>query len=281
MTLGEKIKTLRRERGLTQARLAGDRITPNMLCEIEKGKAMPSLDTLRYLAEELGVPASYLLDEYEDPSGFHKRRAMPEIKKLYLDGRYGECYHLCESLPGTPDDELALLMAHAAIGEGKRAFQSGNMETALVYFHEALESAKATVFPTEALQAAALLHIALSANVGSPRRDFEEAEYLRLTTAATEGELYAYMTDNTAFPYKNELYARHQQAKHLLKERKRHEALSILLDLEERKNDPGVSAYFLFRLYSDMEFCYREDGDYEKAYKYACKRMNLLSAFQS
>ncbi len=281
MTLGEKIKALRRERGMTQARLAGEKITPNMLCEIEKGKASPSLETLRYLAEELGVPTAYLLDEHEDPTGFYKRRAMPEIKKLYLAGRYGECFHLCESLPGDPDDELSLLMAHAAMGEGKRAFQSGNMETALVYFHEALAHAGATIFPTEAVRASAALYAALSANVRAPRRDFDEAEYLRLITAAGEGELHAYMTDNDTFSYKNELYALHQTAKRLLRERKRNEALKILLALEERKNEPEVSAYFLFRLYSDMEFCYREEQDYEKAYKYACKRMNLLSAFQS
>ena len=125
------------------------------------------------------------------------------------------------------------------------------------------------------------MYAAIAANVGAPRRDFNEEEYRALVTAAGDGELHAYMTDNAAFPYKNELYALHQRAKLLLRERKRKEALSILVSLEERKNEPEVSAYFLFRLYSDMEVCYREEQDYERAYKYATKRMNLLSAFQS
>ncbi len=281
MKLGEKIRIMRKERGMTQARLAGERITPNMLCEIEKGKASPSLDTLFYLAEELDVPASYLLDENEDPAGFYRRRAMPEIKRLFLSGRYGECFRLCESLPGAPSEEVALLAAHAAYGEGKRAFHSGNLETALVYFSEALALAERTYFPTDSLRASASLYTALCSNVGAPRRDFDEKTYRTMVAEATESELYAYMTDNPDYPYENDMYAAHQKAHRLLRDRRRDEALVILKGLEDRKGESGVSAYFLFRLYTDMEICYREDRDFEKAYKYASKRMNLLSAFQS
>ncbi len=266
---------------MTQARLAGDRITPNMLCEIEKGKASPSLDTLFYLAEELEVPASYLLDENEDPAGFYRRRAMPEIKRLYLAGHYGECFRLCDALPGDPSDEIALLAAHAALSEGKRAFFSGNLETALVYFSEAISSADMTFYPTDALRASASLYTALCSNVGAPRRDFDEKSYRTMAAEATDSELYAYMTDDPDYPYENDMYAAHQRAHRLLRDRRRDEALVILKGLEERKSEPGVSAYFLFRLYTDMEICYREGRDFEKAYKYASKRMNLLSAFQS
>lgn len=281
MMLGEKIRSLRKARGLTQARLAGDRITRNMLCEIEKGKASPSLDTLRYLAEALAVPVAYLLDEGEDATGYYKREALPEIKRLYLAERYAECFRLCESLPGEPDDELALILAHCALAEGKRAFRSGNMETALVYFSEAMSFAKKTAYPTEGLRATALLYTALSDNVASPRRDFDEGTYLSLATLATERELYAYMMDDAAFPYENPLYATHIEARRLIHARRHREALPLLISLEEKKGLPEVSAYFLFRLYSDMELCYREDSNFEMAYRYAAKRMNLLSAFQS
>lgn len=281
MKLGEKIKLMRKERGLTQAQLAGERITRNMLCEIEKGKASPSLETLYHIASELDVPPSYLLDEAEDPAGFFKRRAMPRIRELYLSGRFGECFRLCETLPESPDDEICLLMAHCALAEGKRAFHSGNMETALVYFNEASSYAKKTFFPTESLLAAAALYSAIAGNVGAPRRDFDEKAYRTLADGAADTELYAYMTDIPDYPYKNELYAAHQRARVLLHDRRRTEALAILLSLEERKGEEGVSAYFLFRLYSDIEICYREGRDFERAYKYSTKRMNLLSAFQS
>ena len=281
MLLGEKIRSLRKTRGMTQARLAGDRITRNMLCEIEKGKASPSLDTLRYLAEALAVPVAYLLDEGEDAAGYYKRGALPEIRRLYLAERYAECFHLCESLPGEPDDELALILSHCALAEGKRAFRSGNMETALVYFGEAISFAKKTVYPTEGLRASALLYSALSDNVASPRRDFDESSYRALASLATEQELYAYMTDDDTYPYKNPLYTTHIEARRLIRAGRYHEALPLLNSLEEKKGLPEVSAYFLFRLYSDMELCHREGSNFEMAYRYAAKRMNLLSAFQS
>ncbi len=281
MKLGEKIKFLRKERNLTQAHLAGDAITRSMLCEIERGKAFPSLDTLRYIADALSVPMAYLLDESEDVSAYHKREALSTIHRLYLSGKYAECFRLCESLPGEPDDELAFILSLCAYAEGKNAFRSGNMETALVYFEEAASYAQKTVYPTDGIEAGLSLYRALSENVAAPRRDFDEALYLRKATTAIEWELYAYMKDDPTYPYSNDLYAIHVETRLLLHELRYREALPRLLALEARKGEEGVSAYFLFRLYSDIEVCFREEKQFEKAYKYASKRMTLLSAFQS
>ena len=281
MTLGEKIRMLRKKNGMTQAQLVGDRITRSMLCEIEKGKATPSLETLRYLAEELGVSASYLLDETDSDAAYHKRRAMPELKRLYLAKEYAACFHMAEELPGPPDDELTLLLAHCAMAEGKRAFRSGNMETALVYFNEADAYAEKTIYPTNDIAATTALYSAITGNVAAPRRDFNEAAYLDHANAATEAELFAYMTDDPTYPYKNDLLSSHITAREQLHEKRYRAALPLLLAIEARKGEVGVSAYFLFRLYSDIEICYREEHDFEKAYKYATKRMTLLSAFQS
>ena len=281
MKLGEKIKALRRERGMTQARLAGERITRNMLCEIEKGKASPSLDTLHYLAGALGVPAAFLLDESEDAAGYYRREALPRIRTLYRAGEYAECIRLCEGLPGDPDDELNLILAHCAVSEGKRAFRTGNMETALVYFNDAAAYAQKTAYPTEGLMATVTLYTALADNVVAPRRKFDEEGYLILSDAAVESELCAYMNDDLHYPYKNELYAAHIKARELLLARRFREALPLLTALEDQKGDTRASAYFLFRLYSDLEISYREERAFELAYKYAAKRMNLLSAFQS
>ena len=281
MELGEKIKALRKARGMTQAQLAGEHITRNMLCEIEKGKATPSLDTLSAIAEGLEVPAAFLLDESENLFGYAKRDAMAEIRKLYLSGEYGACFRLCETLPGEPDDEIALLLSHCALGEGRRAFYRGNMETALVYFNEALAYAEKTSYPTESITASAGLYAALAGNVASPRRDFNEPLYREKANLATESELFAYVIDNAAYPYTNQLFANHQAARELMKSRRYREALPLLLSLETHKGEEGASAYFLFRLYSDMEICYREEQDFEHAYKYSTKRITLLSAFQS
>ena len=63
MELGQRLKAARLERGLSQRQLCGDVITRNMLSQIENGTARPSMDTLRYLAGELGKPLSFFLEE--------------------------------------------------------------------------------------------------------------------------------------------------------------------------------------------------------------------------
>ena len=63
MELPQKLKQARLAAGLSQKALCGDRITRNMLSQIENGSARPSMDTLRYLAGQLGKPLSYFLDE--------------------------------------------------------------------------------------------------------------------------------------------------------------------------------------------------------------------------
>lgn len=63
MTIGEKIRLARTEQGLSQRQLCADQITRNMLSLIENGSARPSMDTLSYLAQRLGKPISYFLNE--------------------------------------------------------------------------------------------------------------------------------------------------------------------------------------------------------------------------
>ena len=63
MTLGEKIRAARLEAGLTQRQLCGEEITRNMLSQIEHDTAKPSMKTLMYLAQQLGKPAGYFLEE--------------------------------------------------------------------------------------------------------------------------------------------------------------------------------------------------------------------------
>ena len=66
MDLGEKLKKVRLDAGLSQRQVCGERITRNMLSQIENGSARPSMDTLRYLADRLGKPLGYFLDTDSD-----------------------------------------------------------------------------------------------------------------------------------------------------------------------------------------------------------------------
>ena len=63
MELGLRLKQARLDAGLSQRQLCGEVITRNMLSQIENGSARPSMDTLQYLAKQLGKPVSFFLEE--------------------------------------------------------------------------------------------------------------------------------------------------------------------------------------------------------------------------
>lgn len=62
MDLGQAIKTLRQNQGLSQAQLA-DRcgVTVNAVSSWETGKSWPPKGTAEKICEALGVPTSYLM----------------------------------------------------------------------------------------------------------------------------------------------------------------------------------------------------------------------------
>ncbi len=67
MTLGEKIRSARLDAQLSQRQLCEGIVTRNMLSQIENGSAKPSLTTLQALAQRLGRPLSYFLEEAQAP----------------------------------------------------------------------------------------------------------------------------------------------------------------------------------------------------------------------
>ncbi|WP_139903377.1 helix-turn-helix domain-containing protein [Clostridium thermarum] len=64
-SIGERIKTLRKELKLTQTELAGTEMTKSMLSQIENNQATPSMKSLQYLAKKLGKPLSFFIDGTE------------------------------------------------------------------------------------------------------------------------------------------------------------------------------------------------------------------------
>ena len=56
LSLGQKIKKLRKEKNLTLKELAGNRITAAQISHIERDKSYPSQDLLEYFSENLETP---------------------------------------------------------------------------------------------------------------------------------------------------------------------------------------------------------------------------------
>ncbi|MFD1032034.1 helix-turn-helix domain-containing protein [Metaplanococcus flavidus] len=79
-SLGERIRKLRKEKGLTLQTLAGTELSKGMLSLIENNKANPSMESLAYIAERLGVDRNELLEEVPTAE---LRELLEEIEDLY------------------------------------------------------------------------------------------------------------------------------------------------------------------------------------------------------
>ena len=64
--IGERLRTARRARGLTQRDLQSAGVTFGYICRIERGSRLPSVEVIRRLADALGVSASWLENGHED-----------------------------------------------------------------------------------------------------------------------------------------------------------------------------------------------------------------------
>lgn len=145
MTLGQKIKAARLERGLTQKELAGGAITRNMLSKIENDSATPSVRTLEHLAGVLGLPTGYFLSGSPVSNG-----SVPDgldgARDAFRRGNWLECLDQLEQdrTAGT-SDEGYLLHARAGAYAAREALLRGDLaaarelaETAQYYNQEGL-----------------------------------------------------------------------------------------------------------------------------------------------
>ena len=136
MELSQKLKQARLDAGLSQKALCGGRITRNMLSQIENGSARPSMDTLRYLAAQLGKPISYFLEDTAVTSPnqalMEQARSAEPSEALHLLGQY-------QSPDPTFDRERWLLealscmaLAEDALRQRKPAYASTLLDRAAV-----------------------------------------------------------------------------------------------------------------------------------------------------
>lgn len=131
MELGQRLKQARLEAGMSQRQLCGDVITRNMLSQIENGSARPSMDTLRYLAAQLGRPIAYFLEE--EAVQLPNRPVMDRARALFAEGNFTEAARaLSDYAAPDPvyDPEKHLLQAKITLGLGRQAIDQGRLRLA-------------------------------------------------------------------------------------------------------------------------------------------------------
>ena len=140
--IGAQIRALRVAAGLTQSQLCGTYITRNMLSRIENGAVHPSVDTLIYIANRLKVsPAYFLCLNDGEREQFKKSGRVKDARALFSSAGYEKCSQL---LRGTKDPEEALILC---ISEGRLAvadIEKCALGAALTHLRAAREAALCT-----------------------------------------------------------------------------------------------------------------------------------------
>lgn len=83
-TLGQRIRRIRHQRGMSLAKVVKDDFSRAFLNQVEMGKARPSVRVLRVIAERLGTEVEYLLEGQE--AGIERELALEKGRVLVARG---------------------------------------------------------------------------------------------------------------------------------------------------------------------------------------------------
>ena len=165
LSLGEKIKKLRKEKNMTLKELAGDRITAAQISHIERDKSHTSYELLEYLSERLNVSIDYLLETKEMQSKkitdnlilqseiYIKRDALDEAEKEIeeiikiceeydLSENYGKCNYLLGDIylkrkdSGKANFYFEKALFHFIKNDDKKRIFQCYMNIANIYFED-------------------------------------------------------------------------------------------------------------------------------------------------
>lgn len=152
MTMGERLRRAREEAGLSQRQVCGDQITRNQLSQLEHDRVGPSVETLRYLAGQLGRPVSYFLDE--TPSN------LLALQEARIRADPGEALRALEGYQpdgSAYDDLAALLESILCLAASDQAAAEGRLPYARSLAARGREALTRCAFPAGDLVQGALL----------------------------------------------------------------------------------------------------------------------------
>lgn len=289
MNIGAKIKRLRLSKMMTQAELAGQHMTRNMLSLIENGAAQPSLNTILYVADRLNVPAGFLLADGDDEFIYRKQNAMSNIKRAYQAKDYRICRDMCKQSFDQADDEIYLILADCAFEIAREEFENGHMHSACRYFDEAIVYSDKTLYHAGRIRVISFGYFTYMRNISltffSEQLDLNDRASL-MESICCNDEFCRYVgvvlqdddrvTEDFIRQYsgKEHVLARHADA---LRDMKRQnytsaiEKMNAILNSEQKIPEPVI-----YRIFENLEVCYRESGDYRGAYEYSNNKVGML-----
>jgi hypothetical protein len=137
-----------------------------------------------------------------------------------------------------------------------------------------------TVYDTSRIEAVIPLYMSVVKNVQSPLLEFESEAYTAIFDSI-EYDFYKYISQDLNYKFKNPIFEKHLRAKELIKSYKLYDAIKLLTEIEEESKLGNYNAFVIYSVYCDLDNCYKQIADFEKAYRYSGKRISLLEGFKS
>ena len=292
MEIGEKIRSIRLSKKMTQSELAGDQITRNMLSLIENGSALPSLQTVVYLADRLSIPVGLLLSSKSEELIYLKMTRLAKIKGAFERKDYRLCVDMCleliEMSIDAHDDELLLLLAECHFGIAVEEFNIGKLHNACREFDEACKFGMQTLYNCDRILSSAAKYFdymrGLSPTLTSEyESDTDECaalvldefcKYAVISEELDRGECALAERYLESVIRTDESYAAHIKARLDMRAANYEEARAILERLIG--GDALACRAITYRIFADLEQCCRELGDYKSAYEYSVGKVELL-----
>ncbi len=258
MELGARIRQERLAKGLSQRQLCGNVITRNMLSQIENGTAKPSMDTLVYLATQLEKPVGYFLEGRTEASVEQQR--IVQAREAFATGQWELLGQLLAGA-GKPDPvwdpEYWLLQGLWSLHQAEQAIRTNRRQYARQLLEMAEQAEKQTVYGPTLRHRRMLLQAKVDPEAPLPPED--ESLLLR-AQRALKAEAYC----------KCEVLLESCEEKKDLWWQLYGEAA-----LRQGQYEKAAGAFHKVEtpaLYGKLEECYRQLGNYKKAYEYACKQ---------
>lgn len=264
MTLGEKIRSARVEAGLTQRQLCGEEITRNMLSQIEHDTAKPSMKTLQYLARQLGKSVGYFLEE-DAPVSVNARR----MNRARAAFDAGDAAAVLEELGDfqEPDEvygrERQIMEILARLTLARKVLDEGKAPYARELLELAGQLGKTAAYYTEELEHRRLQLLASVPGTRVQLPGMDTDLLLHAGAAITDGDWERARVLLEAVQDKSKPRWNLLRGEIYWQERSYIAAKACYHAAEETY--PRETAHRL-------EQCYRELGDFKRAYEYACKQ---------
>lgn len=139
--VGTRIRSLRLDRGMSQADIAEGMLSASYVSLVESGRRQPAASALQHIAEQLGVDAGYLRDGVDAEV---RRRAQLGLRHAEVALAGGDADHAYQRFveladePGLEEDQLR----QVRIGRALAAERRGDLEEAIGVLAELADEAR-------------------------------------------------------------------------------------------------------------------------------------------